>query len=238
MFGHRLQVNLSAYYMIWNNIQFGFFDPGDGFGNTTFVVNGADYHIKGAEIQLTARPVRGLTINGSATYNDSKQVSSPCLISTVPGSSSLGQCITARYKGGVPVSIQAPFGLVGSSLPFAPDFQGNLRARYDWSGPASLGYWVSGGVTYTGATYNQPANFPAGVEGGTVYNSTLLRYRMPGYALVDAQIGIRRDNWSASIFGDNIFNSQASTFTSSAQYLESEVVVRPTTYGLKFTFDF
>jgi outer membrane receptor protein involved in Fe transport len=238
MLDHKLQVNLSGYYMVWNNIQFGFFDPGDGFGNTTFVVNGADYHIKGGEIQATYRPISGLSIQGSATYNDSKQVSSPCLVSTVPGSATLGQCITYRYSKGNKVPIQAPFGLIGSSLPFAPHFQGNARIRYDWAGPAELKYWVGAGVTYTGSTYNQPANFPAGVEGSTIFNSTLLRYRMPGYALADAQIGIRKDNWSASIFGDNIFNSHASTFTSSAQYIESRTVVRPTTYGVKFTFDF
>ena len=36
---------------------------------------------------------------------------------------------------------------------------------------------------------------------------------------VDAQIGIKRDQWSASLFGDNLFNSNTSTFTSSAQFI-------------------
>ena len=68
--------------------------------------------------------------------------------------------------------------------------------------------------------------------------TTLLRYRMPGYALADAQIGIKRDSWSASIFGENITNSHASMFTSSAQFIKSKVPVRPLTYGLKLTYDF
>jgi iron complex outermembrane receptor protein len=122
-------------------------------------------------------------------------------------------------------------------LPYAPQVQGDLRFRYDWQGPGALKYWVSGGGTYTGPTYNQPATYPSG-EGVLIPTTTLLRYRMGGYALLDAQIGVRRDNWSASIFGDNITNSHASTFTNSVQFIKSEVVVRPMTYGVKYTFDF
>ncbi len=61
---------------------------------------------------------------------------------------------------------------------------------------------------------------------------------MPGYATVDAQIGVAHDNWSASIFGQNLTNSNASTFTSSAQFIKSETVLRPLTYGIKLTYDF
>jgi iron complex outermembrane recepter protein len=61
---------------------------------------------------------------------------------------------------------------------------------------------------------------------------------MSGYALVDASVGLKRGIWSASIFGENLTNSHASTFTSSAQFIKSEVVVRPMTYGLKVGVDF
>ena len=50
---HRLQVNLSAYLMQWNNVQFLFFNP-PYLGNTTFGVNGPDYHVKGVEAQFAA----------------------------------------------------------------------------------------------------------------------------------------------------------------------------------------
>ena len=233
----KVQLNLSAYYMIWDHVQIGFFNPAGGFGNTAFVANGADFHVKGVEAQLVARPVNGLAIQGGATYNDSKQVSSPCLISDQPASATFGKCITSQLKGGVLAPVQAPFGAAGSSLPFAPHFQGDLRIRYDWAGPARLGWWVSGGATYTGATYNQPSTYPSG-DGVIVPGTTLLRYRMSGYAQVDGSIGIRRDSWSAAIFGDNLTNSSASTFTSSVQFIKSKVVLRPATYGVKLGFDF
>jgi hypothetical protein len=122
-------------------------------------------------------------------------------------------------------------------LPYAPKVQADIRARYDWVGLAKLDWFISSGVSYTGVTYNQPSTYPSGA-GVLIPGTTLLRYRQPGYALVDAQIGFRHDNWNVSIFGENIADSHASTFTSSAQFIKSEVVVRPTTYGLKIGMDF
>uniref|UniRef100_UPI0038F73369 hypothetical protein n=1 Tax=Streptomyces niveiscabiei TaxID=164115 RepID=UPI0038F73369 len=91
LFDRRVQLNLSAYYMIWENVQLGFFNPAGGFGNTTFFTNGPNYHIKGGELQIVARPTNGLTIQGGLTYNDSSQTNSPCFISNVAGSSTFGK---------------------------------------------------------------------------------------------------------------------------------------------------
>jgi hypothetical protein len=46
------------------------------------------------------------------------------------------------------------------------------------------------------------------------------------------------DKWNAEIFGQNLGNSQASTFTSSAQFIKSEVPLRPRTMGLKVGYSF
>jgi iron complex outermembrane receptor protein len=246
LFDHKVQLNVSGYYMVWENVQINFFNPAGGFGNTAFNTNGANFHVKGVEVQLSARPIDGLSVQAGFTYNDSKQVTSPCLISNVAGSLTLGNCITDYYKKsaatGSAITVQAPFGNLGSSLPFSPHVQANLRARYDWQGPAELKFWVAGGVTYTGSTYNEPSTYPSGEDvlagAGLFPGTTLLRYRMKGYALLDAQIGIKKDAWSASIFGENLTNSNASNFTGSVQFIKSEVVVRPTTYGVKLTYDF
>ena len=237
LFDRKIQLNLSAYYMVWQNIQIGFFNPAGGFGNTGFVTNGANFHVKGVEAQIVARPMAGLSIQAGATYNDSKQVSQPCFISNVAASATFGKCITSYYSGGVAIPLQSPFGALGSSLPYAPHVQGDLRTRYEWAGAAALKWFVSGGLSYTGVTYNQPSTYPSG-DGVLIPGTTLLRYRQPGYALVDAQIGFKRDKVTVSAFGENITDSHASTFTSSAQFIKSEIVVRPTTYGLKIGVDF
>ena len=237
LLNHKVQLNLSAYYMVWQNIQIGFFNPAGGFGNTGFVTNGANFHVKGVEAQIVARPMAGLSIQAGATYNDSKQVSQPCFISNVATSVTFGKCITSYYSGATQITLQSPFGALGSSLPYAPHVQGDLRTRYEWAGAMNLNWFVSGGFSYTGTTYNQPSTYPSG-DGVLIPGTTLLRYRQPAYALVDASIGFKHDNVTVSAFGENITDSHASTFTSSAQFIKSEIVVRPTTYGLKIGVDF
>ncbi|MFM7028204.1 MAG: TonB-dependent receptor [Chakrabartia sp.] len=245
LFDGKMTFNLSAYYMEWKNIQIGFFNPAAGFGNTSFATNGPTYHIKGLEAQIFARPAAGFTIQGSATYNESKQANEPCFISNNPKSTSFGECITQVYSGGTVKAVQSPFGNVGSITPFSPKFQGNIRARYEWSGGAGMQYFVAGGVNYTSSQYNVPATYPAGDVAGNgnvvgpngiiVPATTVLRYKMPGYGLADAQIGFTRDNWTVTVFGDNIFNSKASTFTNSSQYIKTSTIVRPLTYGIKIS---
>ncbi len=248
LFDSKVTLNMSAYYMIWSNTQIGFFNPAAGFGNTAFATNGPNYRIKGAEVQITARPTDGLTIQGSATYNESKQSNSPCFVGNNPAASSFGKCITQTFAGGKVIPVQSPFGDVGGITPFSPQFQGNARVRYEWNGPGGMDWFVAGGVNYTSSTYNEPATYPSGDVPGNgnvvgpngiiVPATTVLRYKMPGYALADAQIGFTRENWTVAIFGDNIFNSHAATFTNSSQFIKTSTIVRPTTYGLKISTKF
>ena len=96
-FDHRLQLNLTAYQMQWKDAQIALYQP-CCLGNTTFLVNGPDYDIKGLEAQFIARPIEGLTLQGSVTLNDNKQTNSPCLVDNEPNSPNLGKCIT-EVKG-------------------------------------------------------------------------------------------------------------------------------------------
>lgn len=249
LFDRKMTFNLSAYYMEWKNIQIGFFNPAAGFGNTAFATNGPTYHIKGVEAQIFARPYEGLTINGSATYNESKQANAPCFIVNNPTASDFGKCLTQRFGGfdgngtPTPLSVQSPFGSVGSITPFSPKFQGNIRVRYEWAGKNGMDWFIGAGANYISAQFNQPSTYPdgnvpgngnvLGPNGIIVPATTVLRYRMPGYGLADAQIGFSKDNWTVTIFGDNLFNTHASTFTNSSQYIKTSTVVRPLTYGIK-----
>jgi iron complex outermembrane receptor protein len=231
LFDHRLQVNLSAYYMDWTNVQFLFFDPTQ-LGNTTFGVNGPNYNIKGVEAQVVARVTDGLTVQGSVSYDDAVQTNSPCLMDNIAGTPFLGKCITT--VNGAP--FQNPFGSIGSTPAFSPKWQGNVRARYDWDVDGFHPY-VTAGLNYTGGMYNQPATYLSGV-GVLIPNTTYLRYYQPAYTTIDASIGVSKDNWSAELYGTNLTDSHASTFTSSAQFIKSEVPLRPMVVGAKIDYKF
>ncbi len=252
LFDHSVTFNLSGYYMVWNNVQLTYFNPAAGFGNTAFSTNGPTYHIKGLEAQIVARPIHGLSIQGSATYNDSKQSTSPCFISNIPASSTFGKCITQVYNSADPAHpkpVASPFGNVGGTTPFSPHVQANARARYDWAGSNNMNWFASGGVSYTGSMYNQFATYPsgtvadgqssfAGPNGTIIPGTTLLRYKMAGYAVLDASFGFTRDNVTVTIFGDNLANSHASTFTTSAEFIKAQVPLRPLVYGVKIASKF
>ena len=64
-------------------------------------------------------------------------------------------------------------------------------------------------------------------------NTTFLRYLQPSYVTFDAATGVSFDKWYAQLYAQNIGNSHASTFTSSAQFIKSEVPLRPRVIGLK-----
>jgi iron complex outermembrane recepter protein len=236
-FDHRLLVNLTGYHMLWQNVQLLFFNPTE-LGNTTFGINGPDYSINGGEIQFDARITDHLSIDGAGTYNDATQVTSPCLKGNIPGSPVNGQCITQVLQKGVGlVPFQNPFGALGTVPAFSPKLEGSLRARYDWD--VGMGYkaYVQAGVRYMGSMFNQPATYGSGA-GVIVPNTTLLRYEMPGYATVDAAIGVTKDNWKVEFYTENLTNSQASTLTNSEEFIKSEVPLRPRILMLKVGANF
>ena len=218
-------------------MQFLFFKPTE-LGNTTFGVNGPNYDVKGVEAQFVGRVIDGLTLQGSGSYNDDTQANSPCLVDNIPASAGFGKCITQIDAKGVGlVPFQNPFGALGSVPAFSPRFQGNLRARYDWL----IGDYkrLRDGRRQLHRQHVQPAGH------------LCLRHRRadPEHDLSAlSAAGLRRpstprsaspwNNWYAQIFGTNLTNSHASTFTSSAQFIKSEVPLRPRVVGVKIGSNF
>lgn len=234
-FDHRLEANVSIYHMTWDNAQFVFFDPLEGFGNSNFVVNGPNYRINGLELQLATRPVDGLTLQGSAAWNDSTLTNEPCLVSNIVGSPSFGQCITETEKSGTVYQITNPLGELNSRPAFSPAVEFSLHARYDVKLLDDYLGFVTVGASHIGTMNNEPVGYPAPtVPAG----STREFFVQPGYTTYDASIGVSKDRWTATFYGQNLSNSDASTYTSSAQYIEMEVPLRPRVLGLTIAYAF
>jgi outer membrane receptor protein involved in Fe transport len=232
VFDGRVQFNLSLYNMNWDNVQFVIFNPPQQI-NTTFGINGPSYNVKGVEAQVAARVTDELTVDGSVTYNNNSETDSPCLIDNVSGTPAFGQCITqVKLNNGTIQPFANPFGASGSVPAFAPKWHGNIRVRYDWEIQDYKPYaWIGG--TYVSSMWNQPATYPSG-DGVLIPSTTFLRYLQPGYGTMDLALGVAKDNWYAELYGTNVTNSHASTFTSSAQFIKSEVPLRPAVVMLKF----
>jgi iron complex outermembrane recepter protein len=212
--GHRLQFNGAVYQEDWKNALVSFFDPQGGFGNLTFSTNGPDYRVRGVEIQFVTRIAEGLTIQGSASWNSTNQTNSPFLINNNPLSPTYGRPIT---------SVANPFGTQGDPLAESPPFQANLRVRYEFA-IADYKAFAQIGASHEGNSYSATGNVPS--------------YDQPGYTLYDASMGVSKDAWTAQVFGQNVTNVLASTFTNSPQWIEQEAVTRPRVAGVKFSYKF
>jgi hypothetical protein len=54
----------------------------------------------------------------------------------------------------------------------------------------------------------------------------------------DAAVGFAKDQWHIEAYGTNLGNSDASTYTTSAQFIKAEVPLRPRVLGIKIGYKF
>jgi iron complex outermembrane recepter protein len=235
-FDHRFQWNGALYQENWDNVQIGFFDPGET-GNLAFGTNGQNFRIRGVETSIVARVTQGLTLQGAASWNSSTQTNSPSLIDTNPASVNFGKTITEKCSsaGTGCTAINNLFGPPGSSSANSPPIQFSLRARYDWT-INSYNAFVQIGGQHTGHSYTQSGNDPAISAGGI--NTTLLRFENPAYTTYDASLGVAKDAWSAHVFAQNLTNTETSLFTNTAQFVVAQTALRPRIIGVKFAYKF
>ena len=208
LFDRRLQFNGAVYQEDWKNVQTVFFDPQGGLGNLAFETNGPNYRVRGVETQIIARVTNELTLTGSASWNSSNQTNSPYILDVT------GQPIT---------SIPNPYGSLGSTLAESPPFQGNLRARYEFT-------WGDYQPFVQVGAQRQAHSHSAT---GFVQN-----YDQPGYTTYDAFAGVSKDAWTAQLYCENFTDTRANLFTSSAQSILTVTVNRPRTAGLRFSYKF
>jgi iron complex outermembrane recepter protein len=220
---HRVLFNGAVYQEQWNNVQQQFFDPG-ATGNLSFVTNGANYRVRGLEVQLVGRVVTGLTVQASASWNSSSLVNSPYLIGNVPGNAENGKPL---------LNAPNPFGLEGSSLPNSPPFQGNVRARYEWVVNQYHPFVQIGGQK-TAHSRSLPGNVPAIAVG----EITTQAFDQPGYSTYDASVGVAKDNWLVQVVGQNLGDTNGKTFISASEAIETESVIRPRVISLKGSYKF
>jgi iron complex outermembrane receptor protein len=231
---HRLQWNGALYQENWNNVQVGFFDPGET-GNLTFGTNGQDFRVRGIETSLVALVTTGLTLQGAASWNQSKQTNSPALIDNNPASVNFGKAITEACAAAGCSPLNNLFGPIGGPSANSPPIQFSLRARYEWT-MATYNSFVQFGATHTGHSFTQAGSNPSLSANGV--NTTVLRFENPAYSTYDLSAGVAKDAWNAHLYVQNLSNSNASLFTNTGQFVVAETVVRPRVIGVKFGYKF
>jgi outer membrane receptor protein involved in Fe transport len=214
-FGHRLQWNGALYQELWKNTQLSVFDPGVT-GNQPFTTNGPNYRERGLETSGVARITHGLTVTASASWNSGGVVKTISLIDP---------------KTGQPISIANPFGEIGSPLANSPPFQGNIRLRDEFPLNGYQAFWQIG-AEHRGGSYATTDRLSTTLQGASV------AFYDPGFTTYDASVGLSKDTWTVSFYGENLSDTQATLFSSYAEYVKMNTINRPRTMGLKFSYKF
>lgn len=130
----RLTLNTSFYYIDWSNIQISDFTNDQNA--LTYVANAGKARVYGAELELEARPTRGLTLGGSFALVD------------------------ARLTGDQPATNPQYAAHAGDPFPNVPRVAGSLFAEYDRSISDRLEGFARADYSYTSSQGTQfsPAN--------------------------------------------------------------------------------
>jgi outer membrane receptor protein involved in Fe transport len=223
-FDHRLQLNGTLYREDWKNTQVEIFDPGL-LGDLDFVTNGANYVVKGAELQLVARVTHALTVTGAAAWNSSNLVSVPQLIG------GNGQPINLTPYGTPQNPSGSPFGAVGSPLAQSPPFEANLRVRYDFALGEYEAFWQVSG-THQDHSFATTNSLQTDLQGNSI------NYELPAFSTMDASAGLSMGAWAMQAYATNLTDTRGELSANYSQWYKAVTVNRPRTMGLKFSFKF
>lgn len=223
----KVQLNMAGFYYDYRDKQVRgkYLDP--VFGLLDLLVNVPKSRIYGAEAEVTVRPVRGLTINGSATYLDAK----------------IKNYVGYNIFGGHDLPNFDPNGIntqsfAGSPLPYTPKWSGNFNVDYKFEtaggGQPFVGFTVSARSSQDSAIGADVTRFPVGPRFRIAPGLGTHPYVIHGYATLDARVGYEAADgeWRVALWGKNITNKYYVTAISSTSDQSNYYAGMPATYGV------
>jgi outer membrane receptor protein involved in Fe transport len=193
MLDNTLRFNGAIYNVDFSDLQQGILDF--SIANTSFFDNVGSAEINGAEFELDWAANDYLDVFGSFSYIDSELTEIPeTLVNIAP---------------------------VGSSLPYAPENEGVIGARfYQEIGDFSAVY--QGVFKWTDSRSNSLA--AAG------------RVELPSYTQVNLSVAISKEDWQATVFIDNATDSLGQVAAGSSDNVFRISPTRPRTVGVRVSF--
>jgi outer membrane receptor protein involved in Fe transport len=215
--GGRVQVNATAYRMLWKDYQVELEDP-DPTVFAVGVANIGNAQIDGLEIELQIAASERLDVGSNLIFLRSEATSDDPLTGVRDG----------------------------ARLPNTSEFKASAYLQYNWPVPRLAGEgYVRLQYSYTGESFNDVACDPVfAEENGSSCTPPLPQ---AAYQISDAALGIGGTTWDLAFYVDNIFDERAQIFRPFAiqpidrppGYCDGNLcdvtVNRPTEYGLSFS---
>lgn len=206
-FDERLQLNVTAFHMEWDDFQTEVTDPGPLFA--AMVVNAGDATIDGAELDLSAAPVEGLDLGLNLTVLNGE----------------LDEDLIVPDDPADPADAPILLAAEGARLPITPEFKTAAWVQYTWQAR------LLGGNPYARLQYSYQDDALNDL-GCASADCT-----MDSYSIADVRVGLESDTWEASLFVDNLTDEQAELYVDhvAGQFSTRYATVnRPREYGIRF----
>jgi len=196
LFDYTVRFNGSLFFIDIENLQTTIFDP--SITNLFFSDNAADAEVTGIEGDVIWAPasISGLTINGAFSILDTE------ITNVITPTNDVRQ---------------------GDELAFAPEFQANLRARYEWPLESGMTAHVMPHLTYSAESYSDII--------------TINRDVVDSWVMLGLTAGVTADEWGVELFIDNLSNEKAELSRSFVYDKERVSYARPRTIGLRVSYD-
>ncbi len=202
--GGRLNINMAAYQIDWYNILINVPFTSQFNGLVNCQSNDPCAQIKGAELELIARPIPGLDLGATVTFIDAQ----------------LKKTLANELPAGI-VPSDPVFGVPGDKLEGSPDYSGSGWAQYGWPvGSGNYQAYVRGDLQFSsGADTNSfsPARNRASAS----------------YVFGNLRFGVESEKWGAALFVRNVTDKAADlTIFNNFQSVNRVTVNQPRTIGL------
>jgi len=195
MLDNTLRFNGSVFFLDISDLQTTIFDT--SIVNLFFSDNAANAEVTGLEGDITWAPTGNLTMGAAFSFLDTE------ITDTLTPSTDVQE---------------------GLELAYAPEFQGNVWMRYEWTMGNGWMAHVMPSISHSAKSYSDII--------------TINRMDVPSWTLANVTAGISSDKWMVEAFVTNLTDEQVVTGANYVNDRERLAVAPPTTLGVRVSFDF
>jgi outer membrane receptor protein involved in Fe transport len=206
--GGRFLFNITAYHMVWEDIQIQANDPNIF---TLGFVNFPEAEIDGVEGNIAWIPAEGWDISGTFGYNDAEISKTATLFAGTAGEKT---------------------AVKGTPLPLMPDWKASAAVQYSFQTELlSAQPYIRADYQHVGESFNSLEGIQSIIFDNPVRTQE-------SYDIMNVRIGLEGDGWSAAFFINNIWDERAEQFFNDRWAQTRISVNRPRTFGINYRKQF
>jgi outer membrane receptor protein involved in Fe transport len=195
MLNNTLRFNGALFFLDISDLQTTIFDT--SIVNLFFSDNAADAEVTGIEGDITWAPSANLTMGAAFSFLDSE------ITDTKTPSQDIVQ---------------------GMELAYAPEFQGNVWMRYEWTMGNGWTAHVMPSIAHSAKSYSDII--------------TINRMEVPSWTMANVTAGVSADKWMLEAFVTNLTDEQVVTGANYVNDRERLALAPPTTLGVRVSYEF